>query len=118
MKTIGCFAASALFAVLAITPAFAQSAAPGTDPHHPAPPADTSAQPATPSPGPGGESMAMMGMCRQMMGDMSGMPMMGGVMPADPKQRAEMLQMHGDMMRAMGDIMMKHARRMQGPTEK
>jgi len=41
--------------------------------------------------------------------------MMGGTTPADPKERADMLQMRGEMMKAMGDIMMKHARRMQGP---
>jgi hypothetical protein len=29
-----------------------------------------------------------------------------------------MLQMHGEMMKAMGDIMMKHGRRMQGATNK
>ena len=49
-----------------------------------------------------------------MMGDMMAMPMMGGAMSAGPKERADMLQMRGEMMKAMGDIMMKHARRMQG----
>ena len=72
-----------------------------------------------------GGGMPMMAMCRQMMGAGGGMGMggmgMGGMgmgmpmmhgMPADPKDRAAMLEMHGDMMKAMGDVMMKHAQRM------
>jgi hypothetical protein len=47
---------------------------------------------------------------------MMGMPMRGGAPPADPKERAAMLEMRGEMMKAMGDIMMKHGRRMQGIT--
>ena len=62
--------------------------------------------------------MPMMEMCRQMMADMMGMPMMGGGAPADPKEKAEMLQMRGEMMKAMGEIMMKHAKRMHGMTSK
>jgi hypothetical protein len=57
--------------------------------------------------------MPMMDTCRQMTADMMGMPMMGGAAAGGPKERAEMLQMRGEMMKAMGDIMMKHARRMQ-----
>lgn len=66
-----------------------------------------------------------MEMCRQMMGQtgmgggmgpgmmgggMMGMPMMGG---GDPKQHAEMLAMRGEMMKAMGDIMLRYAQRAQ-----
>ena len=67
-----------------------------------------------------------MDMCRQMMaqggmmgggmgpgmmgGGMMGMPMMMG---GDPKQQAEMMAMRGEMMKAMGDIMLKYAQRMQ-----
>ena len=66
-----------------------------------------------------------MEMCRQMMGQpgmmgggmggmmgggMMGMPMMMG---GDPKQQADMMAMRGEMMKAMGDIMMKYAQRMQ-----
>jgi hypothetical protein len=58
--------------------------------------------------------MPMIDMCRQMMGDMMRMPMMGGAAPADPKEKADMLEMRGEMMKAMRDVMMKHARRMQG----
>ena len=38
-----------------------------------------------------------------------------GMMPAmsgDPKQQAEMMAMRGEMMKALGDIMMKYAERM------
>ena len=67
-----------------------------------------------------------MEMCRQMMGQagmmgggmgpgmmgggMMGMPMMTG---GDSKQQAEMMAMRGEMMKAMGDIMMKYAQRIQ-----
>jgi hypothetical protein len=71
----------------------------------------------------------MMEMCRQMMGHsgpmggmsrgMMGGGMMGGgmtgmmpMMSGDPTQRAEMMAMRGEMMKAMGDIMMKYAERM------
>jgi hypothetical protein len=58
----------------------------------------------------------MMQMCRQMMGHEGPMGGMMGMMPAmsgDPKQQAEMMAMRGEMMKAMGDIMMKYAERMQ-----
>jgi hypothetical protein len=62
-----------------------------------------------------------MEMCRQMMGQggmmgggMMGGGMMGGaMMGGDPKQQAEMLAMRGEMMKAMGDIMLKYAQRAQ-----
>ena len=119
MNAFGISVASALFAVLIATPAHAQQ--PGASPgeHHPKAPAESStAPPPAPAPGmkPGG--MPMMDMCRQMMGDMMGTPMMGGAAPADAKEKAAMLQMRGEMMKAMGDIMMKHGRRMQGATGK
>jgi hypothetical protein len=119
MKTLGAVLASAVFAVLAVTPACAQSPATSNDPHHPTPPAGSSASPPPGStPGMMGGSMPMMEMCHRMMADTMGMPMMGGPAPADPKEKAAMLQMRGEMMKAMGDIMMKHARRMQGTTGK
>lgn len=75
---------------------------------------------------PGTQSAPHMEMCRQMMGQpgtmgggmgpgmmgggMMGMaPMMGG----DAKQQADMMAMRGEMMKAMGDIMMKYAQHMQ-----
>ena len=59
-----------------------------------------------------------MEMCRQMMaqgGMMGGGPgMMGGMMMGgDPKQQPEMMAMRGEMMKAMGDIMLKYAQRAQ-----
>lgn len=89
---------------------------------------------------PGAQTPGQMEMCRQMMGQHGGtghhggmmgqgamgggmgsgmmgggmmgtMPMMGG----DPAQQAEMMAMRGEMMKAMGDIMMKYAQRMQPP---
>jgi hypothetical protein len=119
MKTFGAFVAGALFAALVVTPAHGQQPGTSSDPHHPQPPAGSSAAPpSAPTPGLKGGGMPMMDMCRQMMADMSGMPMMGGPAAADPKEKADMLQMRGEMMKAMGDIMMKHARRMQGTTGK
>jgi hypothetical protein len=116
MKRFSAVVASALLAVLVVTPVYAQQPGAANDPHHPAPPAGT---PAAPAPtGSKGGDMRMMDMCRQMMADMMGMPMMGGSASADPKEKADMLQMRGEMMKAMGEIMMKHARRMQGVTSK
>jgi hypothetical protein len=116
MKRFSVLVTGALLALLIVTPVYAQQPGTTNDPHHPAPPSATPATPATPPPtsaqGSKGEEMAMMDMCRQMMGDMTAMPMSGGAASTDPKDRAEMLQMRGEMMRAMGDIMMKHARRM------
>lgn len=119
MKRFSCFVTSALLTMLIITPVSAQQPSPTNDPHHPATP---SAPQATPVPIPSQGSkigdMPMMDMCRQMMGEMMGMPMMGSGASMDPKEKADMLQMRGEMMKAMGDIMMKHARRMQGATGK
>ena len=119
MKRFGGFVTGALLAMLIATSVSAQQPGSATDPHHPATPSATTATPApTPTQGSKGGDMPMMDMCRQMMGDMMAMPMMGGAAPTDPKEKADMLQMRGEMMKAMGDIMMKHARRMQGPTGK
>ena len=95
----------------------AQQPATPKDPHHPDTPAASApaTQLAQPAPAPGG--MMSMEMCHQMMmshmgGGMMGMPM-GGEAQTDPKTRAQMLEMRGEMMKAMGDIMMKHAKKMQ-----
>ena len=117
MKTMGFLVASVVVAALAVTPAYAQQPA---APHGMAqPPAATApAPPSGPPDGPKGPAMPMMDMCRDMMGGMAGMPMMGPSGPMDPKERAAMLEMRGEMMKAMGDLMLKHARRMQGTTDK
>jgi len=58
------------------------------------------AQPQPPMMGQG-----MMGMMCPMMGQ----GMMGGMMSmSDPKAQARMLKLHGDMMKAMGEVMLKH----------
>ena len=123
MKTIGALVATttALLATLMAGPAGAQQPAPGTDPHQHTPPAATvpSAPSAHGSAQPGAE-MAMPGhmqMCHRMMADMAVMPMMREG-SGDARQRADMLQMRGEMMKAMGDVMLKHARRMQPPASK
>ena len=119
MKRFSAFVTGALLTMLAVAPVYAQQPGTTNDPHHPATPA---ASPATPAPSSTPASkvgdMPMMDMCRQMMGDMMAMPTVGGAAPADPKERTDMLQMRGEMMKAMGDIMMKHARRMQGTPSK
>lgn len=65
--------------------------------------------------GPGGTMGGSM-MC-PMMGMMGGgmpgaMPMMGGVQ--DPKTLARMLQLHGEVMRAVGEVLLKHAKTLEG----
>jgi len=59
----------------------------------------------------------MMNQPGMMGGGMMGGGMMGmmrdGVMGGDPKQHAEMMAMRGEMMKAMGDIMLKYAQRAQ-----
>jgi hypothetical protein len=47
------------------------------------------------------------GMGRGMMGMEGGM--MSGMNPSDPKAMARMLRFRGDMMKAMGEVMLKHA---------
>jgi hypothetical protein len=101
--------------VLGVAPVYAQSPKAPADPHHPpaampAPPAGAMAEPRE------GGMMPMMDMCRQMMGG----PMMGmgGDQKVDPKMMAHMLQMRGEMMKAMGEVMMKHGRMMQGGATK
>jgi hypothetical protein len=86
--------------------AWAQSAGGG---HH-----VSAAAPATPHGSEAARDGAMpMDMCRQMMA--GGMPGMGGDQKMDPKMMAHMLQMRGEMMKAMGDVMMKHGKMMMSP---
>ena len=115
MKLFGKIAATVLLVVFAAAPGYAQQPAAPPDPHHPSDASKGTSTPPAPSTPTAGMPMEM---CRQMMGDMMAMPMMGGATSADPKEKADMLQMTGEMMKAMGDIMMKHARRMQGATGK
>ena len=119
MKWFSASVTGALLGMLVMAAVYAQQPGTTNDPHHPATPPASPATPApTSTPASKSGDMPMMDMCRQMMGDMMTMPMMGGAPPTDPKERADMLQMRGEMMKAMGDIMMKHARRMQGTPSK
>lgn len=115
MKAFDAFVASALFAMLVVSPVYAQQPDASHGQHRPESQAGTSTTlPPASTPDVKGGEVPMMDMCHQMMGDMMRMPMMGAAAPADPKEKAEMLEMRGEMMKAMGGIMMKHARRMQG----
>jgi hypothetical protein len=120
-------AVSALLIVVA--PVFAQQ--PGGAGSQPMPPS------ASGSPGMGGPMGGMgqapmmggMGMC-PMMGMMSGgmtgggmpqgmmggggmMPMMGMMGQGNPKTMAQMLQMRGEMLKAVGDVMIKYGKTME-----
>jgi hypothetical protein len=90
------------------------------------PPAAEASTPAAPAHGMGAHTAQHMEMCRQMMAHgggmpgmpMPGMPMMGtSAMSGDPAQQANMLAMRGEMMKAMGDIMLKYARRARTTTK-
>jgi len=98
--------------VAAIGPVWAQAP---VDRHH-QPSAAPAATPSGMHAPHGGGAMPMMDMCRQMMAG----PMMGmsGDQKMDPKMTAHMLEMRGEMMKAMGEIMMKHGHMMQGGTTK
>jgi hypothetical protein len=94
-----------LILTIGAVPAAAQQ--PGTGPHHP---------PASPPAGSPTAGMMPMEMCRQMM---MGSPAMGAgeEHKMDPRLMAQMLQMRGEMMRAMGDIMVKHGQKLEGVTK-
>ena len=113
--------AAAAFSILTAAAAMAQQPSHQHDPAQ-KPPASSTATPSMPAHSEHAHMAQHMEMCRQMMGQggmvgggmmgggMMGMPMMMG---GDPKQQAEMLAMRGEMMKAMGDIMMKYAQRAQ-----
>ena len=123
MKIVGLLLVTFAAVLPPLSPVHAQ-APPGHQP-------PAAAAPGAPAPATKG-AMSMMDRCEAMMSGaagtqtmmpgmhrmggmdgMGGMPMMGAS-PADPKDRAAMMEMRGEMMKAMGEIMMKHARRMQG----
>lgn len=116
MKTMVVFVTSALLAALIATPGHAQQPAAPHD--HAQPPAGTSPVPPAGPPGVKSPAMPAMDMCRDMMGGMTGMAAMDPSPPMNPGERAAMLEMRGEMMKAMGDVMMTHARRMRGTTDK
>ena len=118
LRRLGAISTGALLAVLAVTPAQGQPSRTTNDAHHPA---GTAGSPSTPEAGAAPDSSAsappMSAMCRQMMGDMMGMAM-GATPTPDQRDPAGMLEKRGEMMKAMGDIMMKHAHRMRGMSGK
>lgn len=108
----------------------AQQPASPADPHHPEGQAQAPrAGQQTPTPGAHmGGMMPMMHMCREMMGGRSmagpgmgpGMmgsgTMSGGMMggqAGDPRAMAQMMELRGEMMKAMGEVMLKHAKKLQ-----
>jgi len=104
--------------LVGVAPVFAQSPMTGGPSH----PMATAPAPATGEPREGA-SMPMMDMCRHMMaGAAAGMSAdqmdptmkMGPAMKMDPAMMAHMLEMRGEMMKAMGEIMMKHGAMMRG----
>jgi hypothetical protein len=99
-------------AIVGLTLVFGAGTVAAQSPASPQHPAAASAPPAGTSEPQGGGAMPMMDMCRQMMaGPMTGM---SGDQKMDPKMMAHMLQMRGEMMKAMGEVMMKHGTMMQG----
>jgi hypothetical protein len=95
--------------------AYGQSPTAPADPHHA--PATAPARPGGMAEPRDGAMMPTMEMCRQMMAG----PMMPGAMMGtgadqkmDPKMMAHMLEMRGEMMKAMGEVMMKHGKMMGG----
>ena len=114
LRTLRAISMGALLAVLVHTPVQGQ---PSTDGHHPVGAASPSAAPEAGAAPNSSATAPPAPMCRHMVGDMMGMAM-GGTPTPDQKDPAGMLEMRGEMMKAMGDIMMKHARGMRGMSSK
>jgi hypothetical protein len=73
-----------------------------------------SGQPSTMGRGMIGMPMMMCRMMPQMMGtQMDPMSMIGGDQ-IDPQTMARMLQLRGDMLKAMGEVLLKHAKAIEG----
>ena len=99
-----------LVLLVGAAPVFAQSAT-TVGPAHPIAAAPAAAPGATGEPREGA-TMPMMDMCRHMMA--APMPGMSADPKIDPDMMAHMLEMRGEMMKAMGEIMMKHGAMMRG----
>src|SRR5438445_4921910 len=111
MKLLGTFVIALTLSLLAAGAAVAQQ----LSHEHSAPSQQPAAAPKPAMPSGGDQAHQIqhiqhMEMCRQMM---MGQPGMMGMMPMmmgwDPKQPAEMLAMRREMMKAMGEILMKYA---------
>jgi hypothetical protein len=118
MMTTGTRIGLAVVALVALTVAPAAAQPPGQDQ------GSTGAQsPAMPQPHMHGQHMqhhqAMHGMCDMMGGGMMGGGMMGGMpmMGMTGEASARMLQMRGEMLRAMGDVLIKYGKAMEGTSK-
>jgi hypothetical protein len=128
-KIVGIMAALLVVLLASAAEAQTQPSTPSDPSHnHPAGPSQT---PATPSGAPmmghggmmgqggmkGGGMMGqggMSGMMCPMMGMRMGAAMMGGMPGAsDPKAMARMLKLRGDMLKAMGEVLLKHAQELE-----
>ncbi|HXJ78896.1 MAG TPA: hypothetical protein VMS64_09470 [Candidatus Methylomirabilis sp.] len=61
----------------------------------------------------GGVMYPMMGQPMMMQHHMMCMGMMGGMSRSDPKAMARMMKLQGDMMKAMGEALLKHAQELE-----
>ncbi len=94
-------AAMAGFAVLAMASGVWAQSSPSQGSQSPAPMMGPGMMGGMPCPSPMGQGMMGMGMGHGMMGEMMGM--------SDPKAAARMLKLRGDILKAIGDVMLKHA---------
>jgi hypothetical protein len=101
-------ASAAMAQMRPMTPAQPSPAQPPAGTHAPG----QQAQPPMMGQGMMGMMCPMMG--QSMMGMGMGPGMMGGTMGmSDPRAHARMLKFHGDMMKAMGEVLLKHAQEME-----
>ncbi len=107
-RVTGAVATVGLALLVGVAPAFAQS-----------PTTDGGSHPVAAMPAPGatgeprdGATMPMVDMCRHMMAAPT--PGMSADPKIDPKMMSHMLEMRGEMMKAMGEIMVKHGKMMRG----
>jgi RNA polymerase-binding transcription factor len=107
-RVTGAVAAVGFALLVGVAPALAQS-----------PTTDGGSHPVAAMPAPGatgeprdGATMPMMDMCRHMMAAPT--PGMSADPKIDPKMMSHMLEMRGEMMKAMGEIMVKHGKMMRG----
>ena len=102
-------------AVLLLTVSAASAQMKPMTPPQGKPPAGQEHHPGMDQPGAGGMMCPMMGMMGGMQGGGMMSPGMMGMMMGsqDPKAMGRMLKMRGEMMKAMGDIMMRHGAEME-----
>ncbi len=115
-KTIATIAGLAMFFTVSVAAAQMRPMTPA-QPSPGQPPAGTHApgqQSQQPMMGQGMMGMMCPMMGQSMMGMGMGSGMMGGTMGmSDPKAQARMLKLRGDMMKAMGEVLLKHAQELE-----